>query len=184
MIVDLTAVLSTWPLPAALVIVVSLLIFRRPLIALIERTRHIHAVGTKIDATGQYNPQPPVASPEIKTSPVPEDQGSVARLPARDFDRFLLVSVQTSVQIIMNILDAIWKQRRPFGPLRGGAPPSALPEKVDAVRNYIDPRPYSELQNIMQLMNKNPLTREDLTEVYRKCRLLIDYLGTLVVRRV
>ncbi len=54
--IDLTPVFTSWPVPAAITVILVLAIFRRALVDLIARIRHVRAPGTAIDATGQKTP--------------------------------------------------------------------------------------------------------------------------------
>ncbi len=76
---DLTAVLTTWPVPAAVASVAILAIFYRPLARLVDRIRHVRAIGASLDAGGQTAPTPPGASSALLQAAGNQADGKDAR---------------------------------------------------------------------------------------------------------
>src|SRR5262245_27250305 len=84
---DLTAVLSSWPLWIAVMVIVVILILRGSLVALLNRTRRVRFPGGSVDASAQ--PRQVATPPELLPKEVERAGASVPQDPRTATDELL-----------------------------------------------------------------------------------------------
>jgi hypothetical protein len=190
LLLEYLRVFLTWPPLLALVLFYLMTSQKTAITRLIDRIKQVNFPGGGIEA--EYPELPKEKSEQAISPPSPEESRSspqdlLKKIDAldQDFDKYLRLNLQANKKIIANILAAIWRKSG-GGLLTGlvsrGEMPGTFLEKIQALRDRIDPRALEDLEYLARLDGKQLSSRRELMQACIKSKLLVDYLRGLATR--
>ncbi len=178
-------VILNWPALISVVVVYFIITQREAITRLIDRIKQVNFPGVGIQT--EYNSELPKEKSinlpsSISSGKKDEDWQNKIAILDKDFNNFILLSLQSNKVILKNLLNALWRKPE-FGGF-GSSPPSDFLKKAQQLSN-IAPKAIEDLQYIEETLSKvsKEFSRKDITEAYIKSNIMIDYFRGLLVRR-
>ncbi|MBI3354450.1 MAG: hypothetical protein HY034_06145 [Nitrospirae bacterium] len=183
LVLEYLRVILSWPFIIFIVLIYFMNSQKKAITRLIDRIKQVNFPGGSVETEKYDSELPKEVSKSVLSSN--SDMTKRVELLEEDFNKFILLSLQSNKRIIDNLINAIWRKDRPrlLADIVGGETTVSLSEKEQAIKNLIDPKALEDMDYIKRVLSNKSPSREEVMQAYIKSKFLLDYLNGIATHR-